>query len=266
MSFVKAQGYYHGLVKTHTLLTDISDVKNLWNERTDGTFKNDGHYLRDVIIADYFVDTSNNIRDRVIVEGKAKGDEIQSLQTVVDAFKVVLPNIRGYTSPLLKGIGESKTMPVEVAKNLRTLLKQNGIIGFNLQNPDFLRRFLEDFNRFGLDKRLKGTSILDGRETRPLNSKDRAVVQHLLELGLSDADFNFIDIAGVIQSVAAVPEIKKALGGLRVSSSSVAYTLKGKFKLHRLGLKELDTNNPLRKAIEDIVGGSKIDGDTLFRD
>ena len=77
---------------------------------------------------------------------------------------------------------------------------------------------------------------------------------------------NFIDFAGVIQSVAAVPEIKKALGGLRVSSSSVAYTLKGKFKLHRLGLKELDTNNPLRKAIEDIVGGSKIDGDTLFRD
>lgn len=126
-------------------------------------------------------------------------------------------------------------MPISAAKDLKRLLEMNKISGFGLENPDHRNMFTSQLQRFSHDRLLKGTTILDSGVKRGLNSKDRAYIDFILESGLADGEFNYIDIVGTIQQVAANPELSKALGGVRVGQSSSAYVMRGKFNLHRYG-------------------------------
>ena len=102
-------------------------------------------------------------------------------------------------------------------------MKDNGIFGFNLSDPSKLDDFINTFRRYSLDKKLKGTRILENNKYRPLSAKDRRKMQFFLEIGLSDSEFNAIDIIGPVNQVATRPVLKKALSGFKVGHSSLKF-------------------------------------------
>lgn len=228
-SFIKSQGFYHGVTKIHKMLWDLDNNAGLWRDPKDGT-DHDGLLLRK-FINQHFKNADNLLFDTILVEGGRKED-LGRLQQIVDAFKVVLKQHPESASVMVEGTAGTKTIQAKEVIKLSKLLGDNGIVGFNNTNTVDVATFLSSITRYALDRRLKLRSKVVNGKAVPLMGRDRAVIEFMVQSGLVKANnFEMADIVGVVQAVAALPQINKVMGGLRVNPSVAQFTFKGAFKL-----------------------------------
>ena len=228
-SFIKSQGFYHGVTKIHKMLWDLDNNSGLWRDPKDGT-DHDGLLLRK-FINQHFKNPDNLLYDTILVEG-GKAEDLPRLQQIVDAFKVVLKQHPESASVMVEGTAGTKSMQAKEVIKLSKLLAENGIVGFNNTNTVDVSTFLSSITRFALDRRLKLRSKVVNGKAEPLMGRDRAVIEFMVQTGLVKGNnFEMADIVGVVQAVAALPQINKVMGGMRVNASVAQFTFKGAFKL-----------------------------------
>lgn len=247
LSFMEYQGRFHGLEKNYRFLYDFSNKSGANWDKKPGSKDTDGEILEKLINTHFKRASDQLMYDRIIV---GDGGNVE-LQLMVDALRMVMvphPNSR---NPFVYGTGGKHTMPLKDAKIIKEKLLDNGLYGFNFTNPQDLHIFVRDFNRYALDRRLKGGAKIVNGKAVPLMGRDRAIIQDFIETGVVNSqDFSYVDIIGTIDRIAALPQVTEVLGKMRVDRSTSMYAMNGAFKLDKLFANEPKIVDAFKKAAE----------------
>lgn len=240
-SFLEGQGYFHGLNKIYNMLHDFENNKNLWRVDENRPGEHDGEKLLTFIKANFTDSKPGRGRgngkmllfDEIIVKGnKNQLGEIEPLQNMVNAFRLILKDHPAVRHPFIEGTAGKSEMSIKDAKILRKLLTDNGISGFNLKDVTDLTMFVRDLRRLTLDRRLKGGNKIVNGKPMPLLGRDRAVIGFLIESGFVKADgFELANIIGAVKNIASLPKVQNILGKMVQDGSKMMYTLNGAFRL-----------------------------------
>ena len=258
-TFLKSQGFYHSLNHTHRLLWNLDKDNTNWLTR-EGSKRTDGELLSDIINR-LFKSNSQLLFDDIIVKGRT-GDkgELERLNRMVNAFRMVLQDHPNTRNPFIDGTAGTHEISIKDARELRKLLRDNRLNGFMLGDID-LAQFVSSFRRLALDRKLKGSAKIVNGKPMPLLGRDRSIIQFFLESGIVKANnFEYADVVRVMESVAALPQINQAIGGFRVSPTTVMYTLKGDYKL------DLITNPELKSTVKKAAENAGVTPDAFLKD